>query len=89
MEGFHNSEKCENPDSLSSGAQRQWRGLGQRPCVERSAGHLRPFDYDLRVEIQMVSDDHKMASLEFDGGVLTGTSSQWTPDVYEGVRFVR
>ena len=55
----------------------QWRGLGQRPCVERSAGHLRPWDPDLKVEIQTTSGDHKMVAPELDGGVLTGSSSDF------------
>ena len=29
----------------------------------------------------MVSDDHKMASPEFDGGALTGTSSEFAAEV--------
>ena len=82
--GF-NSGKSEIPDSLSDGPQRSVGDVaawtGQRVSVERSAGYLRPFDLDLMDDIQTISGDHKTVVPELDGGVLTGTSSDFAAEV--------
>ena len=82
---FHKSNKWKIPDRLSDGAQRSVSDVaawtGQRVRVERSAGYLRPFDLDLVDDVQTTSGDHKTVVPELDGGVLTGTSSDFAAEV--------
>ena len=53
---------------------------GQRGRVERSAGDLGRSIYDLTDDIQTISGDHKMVAPELDGGVLTGSSSDFAAE---------
>ena len=45
--------------------------------VERSAGDCGSCDRDLTDDVQTISGDHKTVVPELDGGVLTGTSSDF------------